>query len=172
MKNAIEENVEMTNEERSFIEHFTAAYCRPHKVVVAERLAAFVAARQMQFLASAGSSFALAAGDSAPEVSVEAPDEEVRFVFVSESEADAADAWRAELVVPPKAGTQTMLTLAVTDQKGAPAQGVFTLARVAMPLVNGRAEIPFGLFLAGIKDTDVKLKAADGAAVPGRLMFF
>ena len=115
MKNAIEETVEMTREESAFIERFTAAYCRPHQVVVAERLASFVAARQMRFLASAGSNFAFAAGDSAPTASVEAPDEEVRFVFVSEGEADADGAWRAELTVPPKAGTQTMLTLVVTD---------------------------------------------------------
>lgn len=172
MKNAIEDHVEMTNEERLFIGRFTADYCRPHAVVVAERLASFVAARQMRFLASAGSNFALAAGDSAPAASVEAPDEEVRFVFMSEGEADAADAWRAELTVPPKAGTQTMLALVVKDKNGAPAEGVFTLARVALPLVEGRAEIPFGMFLAGIKDTDVKLKGANGVSVPGRLMFF
>ena len=172
MKNAIEETVEMTREESAFIERFTAAYCRPHQVVVAERLASFVAARQMRFLASAGSNFAFAAGDSAPAASVEAPDEEVRFDFVSEGEADAAGAWRAELTVPPKAGTQTMLTLVVTDKNGVPAEGVFTLARVALPLAGGRAEIPFGMFLAGIKDTDVALKGADGVSRPGRLMFF
>ena len=54
----------MTAEERSFIDRFTADYCRPHRDVVAERLAAFVRARQLQLLASAGAGFALAAGQA------------------------------------------------------------------------------------------------------------
>ena len=173
MKNAIEEPIEMTAEERSFIDRFTADYCRPHRDVVAERLAAFVRARQLQLLASAGAGFALAAGDSAPKApAVEAPDEEVRFAFASEGSAEAEGAWRAELVVPPKATSETMLALTVRDRSGAAAAGVFALAGVALPLVEGRAELPFGLFLAGIKNTDVSLTAPSGAKVPGRLLFF
>lgn len=171
MKNATEEKIEMTAAERSFIDRFTADYCRPHSVVMAERLAAFVAARQFQMFAAAGSQFALAAGKSAPEPQVESPAEEVRFAFASEGESDAETAWRAELVVPPRAASQTMLPVKVVDRDGEPATGVFTLAGVAMPLVAGKAEIPFGLFLAGIKDTDVGL-AVDGVKTPGKLLFF
>ena len=109
MNKANEEKVEMTAEERAFIARFTAAYCRPHTDVMAERLAAFATARQMRLVFAGRSDFALAAGDSAPAARVEAPDEEVRFVFASEGEADAANAWRAELTVPPKANTETML---------------------------------------------------------------
>ncbi len=172
MRNALEDTIEMTAEERSFIDRFTADYCRPHPVVVAERLAAFVKERQMKVLFPAGSGFALAAGESASTASVEAPDEEVRFVFASEGDADAAGSWRAELVVPPRAKTETMLALSVVDRTGAAAAGVFTLAGVSLPLVAGRAEMPFGLFLAGIKDTDVSLTGADGRRRSGRLLFF
>lgn len=171
MKNAIEEKVEMTAEEASFIDRFTAAYCRPHQVVMAERLAEFIARRQFRMFSAAGSQFAMAAGKSAPAAAVEAPDEEVRFAFASDGAADAEGAWRAELVVPPKAVASTMLTVKVVDRAGAPAAGVFSLAGVALPLVEGRAEILFGQFLAGIKDTDVGL-TVEGVKTPGGLMFF
>ena len=110
MKNAIDEKIEMTAGERAFIDRFVTDYCRPHRVVMAERLAAFVAERQMAFVSGETADFALAAG---PRRSSEknginpiAPDEEVRFAFASEGERDAADAWRAELRVPPKATSE------------------------------------------------------------------
>ena len=39
-------------------------------------------------------------------------------------------------------------------------------------VVDGAAEIPFGVFLAGIKDTDVSLRRPGGDTVKGRLLFF
>ncbi len=174
MKNAIEtEKTAMTPDERAFIDRFVADYCRPHETVVAARLAAFAAARQMHFLSHGAGGFALAAGVSAPKQDVQAPEEEVRFTFASDGEADAEGAWRAELVVPPKAGPETMLALKVVNGAGEAVDGgVFTLSGAALPLAGGRAEIPFGLFLAGIKNTDVSLRRAGGATVGGRLLFF
>lgn len=175
MKNAIEEKkVEMTPEEAAFIARFTADYCRPHKVVEAERLAAFVAERQMAFMAGGLSSFALAAGPSAPvPTDVRSPDEEVTFTFASEGAPDAPGAWKASLTVPPKARPETMLTLVVEDVTGARCGGgVFTLSGAALPLVDGRAEIPFGMFLAGIKDTAISLRRTNGETVRGTLAFF
>ena len=176
MKNAIEtEKTAMTPDEKAFIDRFVADYCRPHETVVAARLAAFAAERQMRFLAHGigASGFALAAGVSAPKQDVQAPEEEVRFTFASDGEADAEGAWRAELVVPPKAGPETMLALRVVDGSGEAVDGgVFTISGAALPLAGGRAEIPFGLFLAGIKSTDVSLRRAGGETVGGRLLFF
>ncbi len=174
MKNAIEtEKTAMTPDEKAFIDRFVADYCRPHETVVAARLAAFAAARQMRFLSQGSRGFALAAGVSAPEQGVQAPEEEVRFTFASDGEADAEGAWRAELVVPPKAGPETMLSLKVVDGSGEAVDGgVFTLSGAALPLAGGRAEMPFGLFLAGIKNTEVSLRRADGETVGGRLLFF
>ena len=67
MKNAIEEEkVVMTADEAAFIDRFVAEHCRPHAVVMAERLRNFVAKRQMAlFAADDGPSFALAAGPAA-----------------------------------------------------------------------------------------------------------
>jgi hypothetical protein len=172
MKNAIEEEkVVMTAGEAAFIDRFVAEHCRPHAVVMAERLRKFVERRQMAlFAADDGSAFALAAGPAAPAPeSVKAPDEPVTFVFASEGEEDAPGAWRAELSVPPGATADTSLTLKV---RGNDVAGVFKLSGVALPLADGAAEIPFGVFLAGIKDTDVSLRRPGGDQVKGRLLFF
>ncbi len=174
MKNAYEEKKTMTPEETAFIERFVADYCRPHAVVEAERLAAFVAARQMSFMTCRAQGFALAAGPSAPESpEVCAPDEEVTFTFASEGSPDSPGAWKASLVVPPKAGPDTMLTLSVETVAGEPCDsGIFRLSGVALPLTGGCAEIPFGMFLAGIKDTDVYFQRSGEEAVKGTLAFF
>ena len=95
------------------------------------------------------------------------------FTFASEGAPDAPQAWRASLTVPPQAGPETMLTLAVSHAAGEPYEaGVFTLSGVALPLTAGRAEIPLGLFLAGIKDTNVSFREPNGEAVKGTLAFF
>ena len=175
MKNAIEEKKRgMTPEETTFIERFVADYCRPHAVVEAERLTAFAAARQMSFMVRNEGGFALAAGPSAPlQPEIRAPEEEVTFTFASEGAPDAPQAWRASLTVPPQAGPETMLTLAVSHATGEPYEaGVFTLSGVALPLTAGRAGIPLGLFLAGIKDTNVSFREPNGEAVKGTLAFF
>ena len=172
MKNAIEEEkVVMTADEAAFIDRFVAEHCRPHAVVMAERLREFVSKRQMAlFAAEDGPAFALAAGPAAKvSASVKAPDEPVTFVFASEGEDDAPGAWRAELAVPPGATAETPLTLKVGGRDVA---GVFALSGVKLPLVDGAAEIPFGVFLAGIKDTDVSLRRPGGDAVKGKLLFF
>ena len=71
--------------------------------------------------------------------------------------------------MPPGATTETPLALKV---RGRDVAGVFTLSGVKLPLVDGAAEIPFGVFLAGIKDTDVSLRRPGGDTVKGRLLFF
>lgn len=176
MKNAIDKKIEMTAGEQAFIDRFVTDYCRPHRVVMAERLAAFVAERQMAFVNGASADLALAAGPrrtgEKKAADPVAPDEEVRFAFASEGESDASEAWRAELSVPPKATAETMLTIKVSDSADRPAEGVFSLAGCALPIAGGMAEMPFGLFLAGIQNTEVGLCRPGGHPVAGRLLFF
>ena len=176
MKKTIEEKIGMTADEREFIDRFVADYCRPHHVVMAERLAAFIAERRMAFVDGAAADFALAAGPrgaSAPAAEAPvSPDEEVRFAFASEGEREATEAWRAELTVPPKATSETMLTIKVCDSANRPAEGVFSISGCALPITDGKAEMPFGLFLAGIQNTEVGLCRPQGQPVGGRLLFF
>ena len=167
MNNAIEEEkVVMTADEAAFIDRFVADRCRPHAAVMAERLRKFAAERQMaMFAAEDDSAFALAKSPA----DVKSPDEPVTFVFASEGDADAPEAWRAELAVPPGATADTQLALKVSGKDVA---GTFKLSGVALPLLDGAAEIPFGVFLTGIKDTDVSLSRPGVGAVKGRLLFF
>ncbi len=172
MNNAIEEEkVVMTADEAAFIDRFVAEHCRPHAEVMAERLRNFVTKRQMaMFAADDAPAFALAAGPAAKAAApVKAPDEPVTFVFASDGDADAPEAWRAELAVPPGATSDTELSLKVSGKDIA---GVFRLSGVALPLVDGAAEMSFGMFLAGIKDTDVSLCRPGCEAVKGKLLFF
>ena len=71
--------------------------------------------------------------------------------------------------MPPGATTTTPLALKV---RGRDVAGVFSLSGVKLPLEDGAAEIPFGVFLAGIKDTDVSLRRPGGDTVKGKLLFF
>ena len=172
MKNASDEKIVMTAGETAFIERFVSDYCRPHAEVMRERLAAFVRARQMA-LFSQPVAFALAAGVATPTpVEVKSPEEEVSFTFASEGDPAAADAWRARVTVPPVATAETALVVEVRTGQGVPAEGTFAVAGTVLPLVEGRAELPFGLFLAGIKDTEVAFQSPAGVKTPGCLMFF
>lgn len=161
----------MTAREAAFLDRFVLDRCRPHALVMAERLQRFAMERQMAMFAEDDTpDFALAAGPSAPGgTAVKSPDEPVTFVFASEGDADAPGAWRAELAVPPGATADTLLSLKVS---GDGAEGMFRLSGVSLPLEGGAAEIPFGAFLAGIKDTDVSLRRPDGTEKKGRLLFF
>ena len=49
---------------------------------------------------------------------------------------------------------------------------LFSLAGCALPITDGTAEMPFGLFLAGIQNTEVGLCRPGGHPVAGRLLFF
>ncbi len=162
-----------TAEERAFIDRFTAEYCRPHVAVVAQRLASFVEARRFA-LVGAASGFVMAAGESDSAAAVKAPEEEVAFTFASAGDPEASDAWRASLVVPPGATADTVLSLKVFEANGgACAGGTFRLAGITLPLSgDGTALIPFGVFLAGIKDSDVALVRPGAKPVDGTLAFF
>ena len=168
-----------TANEDEFIEYFTTEYCRPHSAVMAARLADFVKTRQLKLFDAAAwghAALPLAAGRACrpataePLPEVESPDEEVKFSFASK-EKDSPRAWRAELTVPPHATALTMLMVKVFDHTKTPAAGTFSLAGIELPLVDGKAEIPFGSFLNGIKATDVAL-TKDGVKTPGELLFF
>jgi len=173
MKNKIDRETGMTAGEREFIDRFVADYCRPHRDVMAERLAAFVARRQMEFVAAAPADVAMAAGvRTSTSQAPSAPDEEVRFAFASDGPDDVEDSWRAEVRIPPGAGPETMLAVTVRGFRNVSASGVFSISGCALPIVDGAAEIPFGLFLAGIQNTDVSLKRPGGKQVAGRLLFF
>ena len=70
------------------------------------------------------------------------------------------------------ATADTMLTIVVRDAANNPEEGVFSISGCALPITDGTAEMPFGLFLAGIQNTEVGLCRPGGQRVAGRLLFF
>ena len=164
-------DVSTTSEEDAFMADFISRNCR--RLTASERVQAFIDSRRMSFI-STHERYLLAAAPAAGEASAESvpcsPDEEVHFVFAGGGEEDY---WRAELAIPPVAGPETMLNVRVTGRGDVPVgQGMLRLAGCLLPLSEGAADLPFSLFLDGLRDTDVSLARAGGKPVAGRLLFF
>lgn len=170
---ADDEKIEMTEAERDMISRFTAAKCRPHGEIMAEKLDRFVLSRQLAAV-SAVNDYALAAAPQTrhvPAGTPVAPPEDVTFVFASDTE-EVGRAWRAELTVPANATAGTLLNLKVSGLGGDVApQGVFCLSGANLPLFNGESAIPFEIFLTGIRNAEVSLKRPGGFCEQGQLMF-
>ncbi len=164
--------IQTTPEEDSFMEEFAAKHCR--RLSSEERIQAFVAARRMSFVHAEDRYFLAAApvvGTCAEEKKAPcSPEEEVRFVYAGGGDVDY---WRAELLIPPVAGPDTMLDVRVTGRGGASIDdGTLRLSGCALPLSEGSASLPFSLFLDGLSDTYVSLARVGRKPIEGRLLFF
>jgi hypothetical protein len=136
-----------------------------------DRLDKFVLDRQSAFFGGAEEWGLAAASSSAP--ARDAKTEEVRFVFVSDATPDPDAAWRAELTIPADAAGADVLPIEVRDRRGASAgDGLFAVAGTTLVVENGRAGMPYDLFLAGIRNSKVSFQRSGGRAVPGGLVFF
>ena len=167
--------IEMTPEEKSFIDGFVSRHCVPHETVIARRLEAWCERMQQAVLATPVSWRLAAAGGVLPPLNPShtpvAPEEPVRFVFASKSDRPGR-AWRAELTVPPKATVGTMLDIRVSGLGiDAVPEGVLAIAGCKVPLQGGEGGILFDLFLGGIRNSTVSLSRPDGSVECGRLMF-
>ena len=154
------------------VEEFAAKHCR--RLSSEERIQAFVAARRMSFVHAEDRYFLAAApvvGTCAEEKKAPcSPEEEVRFVYAGGGDVDY---WRAELLIPPVAGPDTMLDVRVTGRGGASIDdGTLRLSGCALPLSEGSASLPFSLFLDGLSDTYVSLARVGRKPIEGRLLFF
>ena len=160
---------------QSFIDEFLAENCRG-EALLAERLNRFVTFRQLALMAAAGSEVrAGASGSEGKDLAAAAGvDEEVRFYYASAIGTVDAKAWFVELTVPARATVGTKLTIQVGDRVRHPlTSGTIEIAGKSLPFSEGRTEIAYEDFLAGIRDSHVAVRR-DGSstAVPGRLLFF
>ena len=167
--------VTMTEGEKAFIRDFTRRNCRP-VATLEQRLEAFRSARLAGLFSAAPRGVAVAAAQAGSKAAPSepcSPDEEVTFVFMSDFNALPEESWRAELKVPPSATAESEIDVKVTDANGETVtEGTLRVAGVSIPLGAGTAKLPFSLFLAGIKDTDVRLTRNGLQSVRGRLAFF
>ena len=168
-----EEGCSLTDAERGAISAFVRSRCKAQAPVL-ERLDAFLAARQTDFFPAGRTEWRMAAAAADGLEAAGERREDVRFVFVSDDGAPSESSWRAELSVPGEADGSAPLDLSVFGADGAPAgEGLFTLAGATLVVDGkGRATIPYDLFLAGIRNSNVAYQRGGGAAVPGSLVFF
>ena len=157
-----------------FIDEFLAENCRG-EALLAERLNRFVTFRQLALMASAGSEVrAGASGSDGADLSAAAGlDEEVRFYYASQIGTDDDKAWFVELTVPARATVGTRLPIRVGDRVRRPIpSGTIEIAGKTLAFAEGRTEISYEDFLAGIRNSRVAVCREGAAAVPGRLLFF
>ena len=161
----------LTAGERAAVGSFVDAHCAPERSLDV-RLNEFVSARQSAFFADGTSDWRMAASARTCSCDDERP-EDVRFVFVSEEDVGPNDVWRAELEIPGTATGSDPLGIWISGRDGKPAgDGVFAIAGAVIPVEGGRGEIPFDLFLGGIRNSAVSFRRQDGAPVTGNLIFF
>lgn len=163
----------VTTDEAQVIARFAEETCRA-PATLETRLSRFVADWQARILGEVDG-YRLAAarrGAATDEETDSSAREPVRFVFVSDEEDETGVLWRAELVVPGEAGAETLLDVDVRLRDGRVAEGCFRLAGVVLPLQAGKAQLPFGLFLSGLKDSNVELVVPDRHPSRGHLIFF
>lgn len=160
---------------QSFIDEFLAENCRGEELL-AERLKHFCALRQLALMAASGSEVrAGASGAGGEDLSAAAGlDEEVRFYYASLIGTDDDKAWFVELTVPAKAVVGTKLEIKVGDRVRRPIpKGTIQIAGKVLAFSDGRAELPYEDFLAGVRNPHVAVRReGTSAAVPGRLLFF
>lgn len=160
---------------QSFIDEFLAENCRGEELL-AERLKHFCALRQLALMAASGSEVrAGASGAGGEDLSAAAGlDEEVRFYYASLVGTDDDKAWFVELTVPAKAVVGTKLEIKVGDRVRRPIpKGTIQIAGKVLAFSDGRAELPYEDFLAGVRNPHVAVRReGTSAAVPGRLLFF
>lgn len=160
---------------QSFIDEFLAENCRGEELL-AERLKHFCALRQLALMAASGSEVrAGASGAGGEDLSAAAGlDEEVRFYYASLIGTDDDKAWFVELTVPARAVVGTKLEIKVGDRVRRPIpKGTIEIAGKSLAFSDGRAELAYEDFLAGVRDPHVAVRReGTSAAVPGRLLFF
>ena len=160
---------------QSFIDEFLAENCRG-EALLAERLNRFVMFRQLALMATAGNEVrAGASGSDGVDLSAASgADEEVRFYYASLIGTDDEKAWFVELTVPARATVGTKLTILVGDRVRHPIpSGTIEIAGKVLSFAEGRTEVAYEDFLAGIRDSRIAVRREGAeAAVPGRLLFF
>lgn len=159
---------------QSFIDEFLAENCRGEELL-AERLKHFCALRQLALMAASGSEVRAGASEvDGEDLSAAGLDEEVRFYYASLIGTDDDKAWFVELTVPAKAVVGTKLEIKVGDRVRRPIpKGMIEIAGKSLAFSDGRAELSYEDFLAGVRDPHVAVRReGTSAAVPGRLLFF
>ena len=158
---------QLTEAELKAIERVVDKYCRKNESLK-DRFRLFIKQRRVQILEEVNEYRLAAARRGRPRSEEKAAEaqEDLTFVFEADRPQGEMAPWRAELLIPAAATAETMLPIKIN------AEGIFKLAGIALPIVNGQAELPLGVFLAGMREPKVELTTPEGKVLTGGLVFF
>ena len=163
----------LTEDEVKAIERVVDKYCCGHEPL-SIRFAEFIQQRRASILDSVDE-FRLAAarrGRPRSDEKTSEDREDVTFVFAEDKCSDNMSAWRAELTVSAIADAESLLPIFITRNGEKVKSGIFRIAGIALPITDGETQIPFGLFLAGMREPKVELVSENGEVTIGSLVFF
>ena len=99
-------------------------------------------------------------------------DKTFRMEFISVLMHDRSDSWVAQLHFPPNIGPEDALPIEVIDGTGVPIEtGEFEFMGRKCPIADGKGEIRYADFIAGIHETPIWLHRPGREPVPGGLTF-
>lgn len=94
----------------------------------------------------------------------------IELVYASLTVPLSKDMWRATLKLPANPTSDSMIELEISDGFGSPAEGLFAVSGICVPVTGGAARMEYVKFVEGIKNSKVYLERADGRKVYGTLV--
>ena len=99
--------------------------------------------------------------------------EPLELVFVSDQTEEESHAWRATLRMESVADPNGVFVVTVEDRTHeAVAECELTICNQRVPIKNGKGELSYQSFVAGLRDPFVKVKFPDGKSTSGTLALF
>ena len=163
----------LTPQERDAIESFVSEHCQSREEL-SRRFEEFLEKRRAEVLDRVDDLRLAAAQRGRPRSAERTPEEQedVTFVFAAHFGADDREAWRAELTVPAVAAANTMLPITLSEGGSPIVDGFFKIAGISLPVIDGKASLPLGVFLAGMRKPEVEFSDSEGKTLKGNLVFF
>ena len=99
-------------------------------------------------------------------------EDSVSMVFLSQDADNQASSWRATLTLPGAPDSETRMEVNVSKRDGTPAEGVFTVCGITIPLADGAGTLLYRDFIKGIKTGEAYLTLPDKTRIPFVLTLF
>ena len=101
------------------------------------------------------------------------PREPLELVFVSSQTEDGGHAWRVTLKLEAVGDPNGTFSISVEDRGHAPVAACeLTVCNQRVPIKDGKGELSYQSFVAGLRDSRVKVKFPDGKETSGELALF
>ncbi|MBQ9754648.1 MAG: hypothetical protein IJV93_07855 [Lentisphaeria bacterium] len=113
--------------------------------------------------------FAASSGQGA--VKLPGPAEDIRFTFESYATPESGSYWKMQMTLPRIPSGSSLISMKVTDSKGAFLDGIMDFLNQRMELRCGLASLPFRVFIENKGCREISFVTRDGVVSPGRIKF-